>query len=138
MLGLRLLGNFVRSAFERKYGPELLTNPQFLNSTGWNFPSGYTAVGGQLVISGTQTATLYQSALLTAGVTYRYAIKIDEVTTVGQGVKLYAGGSGASSGPITAPGVYYFNITSINQPVELDARNGFVGKIDYVSVKRIL
>lgn len=137
MLGLRLLSNIVRSAFERKYGPELVTNGSFASSgSGWSV-SGESTINtgaGRVYSSAGAYSEFHQLSVFT--VSAQYLVTYTVVSTNGASVANLAGNivwqtttTGTKKQVITATetGLYFKRVSGVTDVT-----------IDDISVKRIL
>lgn len=141
MFGLGLLGNFVRSAFERKYGPELVTNGTFDSATGWTLASGWSIADGVLNTGGIANAQAYQSHAVTVGALYLCSFDVSNY--VSGEVRFSVGAQLAGvSNRITAlaNGHYSAILTGESQSARFSfyASGTAIADIDNVSVKRVL
>lgn len=135
MLGLWIKGNVIKSASDRKYGPERVTNGTFDSATGWLVQGESSISGGTATILSTAGAyaDIQQASALVSGRTYR--MTFDVIST--NGVNLIDG-PGTVVYPTSTTGSKVLTFVASGTTLVLK-RNGVTNvTIDNVSIKEVL
>jgi hypothetical protein len=142
------MGGFVKFTVADPFGPELILNGAFDDSTGWTLSRCQVDTGTLHLINSTGIAgnATYTTSGLTNGATYRVTFDLTEVTSVAVANYLVLLGSptttGTHVGNYTPPsvGAYSFDlVASANtEYIRFPCPDGSDIRIDNVSVREIL
>ena len=108
------------------YGPELVLNPNFEDSSWWGLDVSWSISNGSANCNG--TGTIYKGGVVTIGKTYKVQVEISSYTS---GTLSYPNASNYSIP--SAIGVYTFYYVANSQTVSFTG-SSFIGSIDNVSV----
>lgn len=125
----------------RKYtGPdEILTNPDFSSSTGWNVAAGWSISGGKLIAASAaaNTSTATSAPVLIAGKTYTIGITCDSISA--GSFKLLMEGGASVFGDKTTAGTFSAQVTAAQTGrLYIWANSTLSAQFDNVTVKEVL
>jgi hypothetical protein len=142
------MGGFVKFTVADPFGPELILNGAFDDSTGWTLSRCQVDTGTLHLINSTGIAGFarYTTSGLTNGATYRVAFDVTEVTAIAVDFyRVFLGslaGAGTHLGSYTPPAVGHYDLDlvagSTNEWIQFNCPDGTDIRIDNVSVREIL
>ena len=116
----------------------LFTNGTFASDTGWTKEVGWTISGGAAHKNGGDASTLYQSAALVAGATYRFTYTISNYST-GNLRPSFSGGSLVYGPTRTSNGTFTDDVVAVtgNNVAGFTGASTSIFDLDNVSLVRI-